>query len=79
VFVLLYCRNSKGLKPIPNITYLSTNRLDHTVSFAIGPIRYEYFLKSNGQVDIITHIARISSAKALNAAKRLATRTEKST
>lgn len=61
----------------PNITFLASDRLDHTVSFAIGPTRYEYFLKSNGQIDIIQHIARISSAKALNAAKRLAHRTEK--
>lgn len=60
-----------------NITYLASDRLDHTVTFAIGPIRYEYFLASNGQVDIISHIAHISSPKALNAAKRLAHRTEK--
>lgn len=61
----------------PSPIYLSRNNLDHTASFAVGPIHYEYFLRSNGEVDRIENTARFSSNRALNLAKRIALRVEK--
>lgn len=62
---------------MPTILYLGHNDTDHTVTFAIGTARYEYFLPNPLAVHTVEYIARISAAKALNRAKRLATRTEK--
>ncbi len=62
---------------MPTIAYISTNLQDNTVTFAYGHIRYEYFLPSTRAVSDIDYIARISTLKAFNRAKRIAMRVEK--
>lgn len=59
------------------IHYLSTNTLDHTVTFSCNGTRYEYFLPNPQSVSNIDYIARISTLKALNRAKRIAVKVEK--
>lgn len=59
------------------ICYLASNTQDHTVTFSYGGIRYEYFLPNPQSVSNVDYIARISTLKALNHAKRIALRVEK--
>lgn len=62
---------------MPAICYLASNALDHTVTFSYGSTRYEYFLPNPLSVSNVDYIARISTLKALNRAKRIALRVEK--
>lgn len=59
------------------ICYLASNTQDHTVTFSYGDTRYEYFLPNPLSVSNVDYIVRISALKALNRAKRIALRVEK--
>lgn len=59
------------------VCYLASNTLDHTVTFSYGGTRYEYFLPNPLSVSNVDYIARISTLKALNRAKQIALRVEK--
>ena len=60
-----------------SISYLGHNSLDHTVTFAISGVRYEYWLTLH-ICEAITYTAtRISLWRALGLAKRRALRWEK--
>lgn len=60
-----------------SVYYLAANNLDHTVSFSCNGTRYEYFLPNSQSVSNIDYIARISTLKALNRAKRITVKVEK--
>lgn len=57
--------------------YLSHNATDHTVTFALGPARWEYWL-NHSQCQSTSYLAHhISTGKAFAYAKRHATRSER--
>lgn len=51
------------------IYYLGQNSTDHTVTFAIGKARWEYWLTPQ-QIESVDHLKRISLGKALAFAKK---------
>ena len=50
---------------------LSTNLTDHSITIAIGSIRYEYFFANHDRLHTCEHLClKVSPLKGLNYAKR---------
>lgn len=61
----------------PSIFITATNSADHSVTISVSGVRYEYFFMTQGEMDTLEYLFKISALKALNYAKGHSEKMEK--